>query len=126
MQKTDIFEKLKTLLLKYSPPFDVSYDSAKTNKSQIVLKSSKTSFIEGREHKELYFAGVIEQKSYVGFYYMPVYIESELKKFFAPELLKLLKGKSCFHIKSLDDSIYQQIKSALDKGVELYKKNNWV
>lgn len=33
------------------------------------------------------------------------YEEIELKEFFEPELLSLLKGKSCFHVKNLDSKI---------------------
>jgi len=39
-----------------------------------------------------------------------------VKDVFRPELLKLLKGKSCFHIKQLDANLEKQIKEALEKG----------
>jgi hypothetical protein len=57
---------------------------------------------------------------------MPVYAEPALIKFIAPDLLKLLKGKSCFHIKKLDDSLLGQIESALDIGFRMYKERGWV
>ena len=61
-----------------------------------------------------------------GFYFMPVYAEADLKAVFAPELLKLLKGKSCFHIKKLDPALLDQIKSALQVGYEAYQARGWV
>ncbi|MNL75547.1 hypothetical protein D3C87_2013720 [compost metagenome] len=66
------------------------------------------------------------KKGHVGFYYMPVYAEPEMKKVFDPILLKLLKGKSCFHIKKLDDELLAHIESALAEGYRLYKEKGWV
>jgi len=59
---------------------------------------------------------------------MPVYTDAELKKedVFGPELLKLLKGKSCFHVRALDEKLEKQIEKALKLGFELYKKRGWI
>ena len=73
------------------------------------LWSIKDLVIEGRKRKEVYFAGLIIQKSYVGFHFMPVFAEAHLKPVFAPELLELLKGKSCFHFKKLDPALLDLI-----------------
>ena len=112
-----IFQSLKDLLSAYAPPLVPKMDDA----SHYDLWSIKDLVIEGRKRKEVYFAGLIIQKGYVGFYFMPVYAETDLKAVFAPELLKLLKGKSCFHIKKLDPALLDQIKSALQIGYEAYQ-----
>lgn len=117
-----IFEQLKELLLKYTPPFQSKTDIG----HYFDLWSFKNLVIEGRKRKEVFFAGIIIQKSYVGFYFMPVYVEPELKAMFQPEMLSLLKGKSCFHIKKLDQVLLSQIKDALAAGFELYEKRGWV
>lgn len=57
---------------------------------------------------------------------MPVYAAPERKELFAPELLALLKGKSCFHIKRLDDDLVRQIRDALGEGRRLYEERGWV
>ncbi len=52
-----------------------------------------------------------------------------LKKYegpFKPELLKLLKGKSCFYIRDLSPEIVSQVEEALEIGFNLYKKWGWV
>jgi len=41
-------------------------------------------------------------------------------------LLRLLKGKSCFHIKKLTPELLQQIAEALDQGYRLYQARGWV
>ena len=117
-----IFKKLKELIKHYSPALTIQID---TN-WRYELWSDKEVEIEGRKKAKIFFAGLIIQKGYVGFYYMPVYIDTEIKKVFKPELLKLLKGKSCFHVKRLDTDLEAQIKNALEKGFDLYKKNGWV
>ena len=117
-----IFTQLRELLKAYQPPFlsksndDAHYD----------LWSVKDLVVEGRKRKEVFFAGLIIHKNYLGFYYMPVYVDTQIKDIFAPELLKLLTGKSCFHIKKLDDQLMAQIEKALRAGFELYQQRGWV
>jgi hypothetical protein len=117
-----IFDEVVSLLSPYAPPFEVRRDA----KDGYHLWSNKPVEIDGRKHKELFFAGVIPQKSYVGFYYMPVYTDPERKAMFKPELLARLKGKSCFHLRTLDHEMTQQIEKALADGFKLYKDRGWV
>ncbi|MCU0485319.1 MAG: DUF1801 domain-containing protein [Anaerolineales bacterium] len=117
-----IFEALKPLLRAYQPPLTAQVDTP----TRYELWSVKPLVIEGRKRKEVFFASLIIQKSYVGFYFMPVYIETELKTIFQPELLRLLKGKSCFHIKKLDEALLGQIEAALKTGFELYQQRGWI
>lgn len=119
---TAIFASLKTLLSAYAPPLTPKRDEP----GYYDLWSVKDLVIEGRKRKEVFFAGLIIQKGYVGFYFMPVYAETELKAVFAPELLKLLKGKSCFHVKALTPELPRQIEAALQIGFELYQQRGWV
>jgi hypothetical protein len=121
-EKTRIFNDLRTLLSQYAPPFQPKHDDER----YYDLWSFKDLVIEGRKRKEVYFAGIIIQKDYVGFYFMPVYAEPEVKGFFKPELLSRLKGKSCFHIKSLTPELKNQIRDALAQGFEMYKQRGWV
>ncbi len=120
--RREIFQALKKLLKKYEPPFVAKSDL----NSRYGLWSIKDLVIAGRERKGVFFAGVIIQSNYVGFYYMPVYTDVEAKKFFKPELLATLKGKSCFHIKKLDKTLQSLIKEALEIGYQMYKRNGWV
>ncbi|MGB3217835.1 MAG: DUF1801 domain-containing protein [Anaerolineae bacterium] len=119
---TAIFESLKTLLSPYAPPLTPKRDEP----GYYDLWSLKDLVIEGRKRREVFFAGLIIQKGYVGFYYMPVYAQTELKDVFAPELLGLLKGKSCFHIKRLTPELLAQIEAALRAGYEMYRERGWV
>lgn len=80
----------------------------------------------GKRRKEVHFAALIIQSNYVGFYFMPVYTDKEVQNLFGDELLKLLKGKSCFHIRELDNKLKNQIDNALKVGFKLYKKRGWI
>src|SRR5271163_5334472 len=47
--------------------------------------------------KPLFFAGVSTNKSYVSFYFMPIYVKPELAKGLSSELKKRKQGKCCFN-----------------------------
>jgi hypothetical protein len=117
-----IFNTLKPLLLEYSPPLTPKNDA----EGNYDLWSPQNVVIGGRKYKEVYFASLVIQKNYVGFYFMPVYMDSGIKNILGAELLNKLKGKSCFHIKKLDDTLLEQIRSALKIGFDYYQKNGWV
>jgi len=117
-----IFSTLRPLLARYQPPLFSKHDDPR----YYDLWSRKDLVIAERKRKEVFFAGLIIQKSYVGFYYMPVYVDTELKEIFPPELLSCLKGKSCFHIKKLDDKLLAQIDQALHDGYALYQQRGWI
>jgi len=117
-----IYNKLKPILQQYENPLipvfnlDNKYD----------LWSFKEIEVDGKKRNEIFFASLIIQSNFVSFYYMPIYVDKNLKEKIEPELLKLLKGKSCFHIKKLDDVLLAQIDNALQIGFDLYKERGWV
>ena len=122
-----IFDELKKIMEKYSPPFSVKIPSkALAKKKSFELTSYKKVLIAGRPKDEVYFAGIIIQKGYVGFYYMLAYAEPEVNDQLSPEFLALLKGKTCFYIKNADKSILDEVKKALDIAVQKYKEWGWV
>lgn len=117
-----LFEELRKILTPYEEYFSPRHNEP----GYYDLWVEKDITIEGRKHKGVFFAGLIIQKSYVGFYYMPVYLDTEIKKMFGPELLKTLKGKSCFYIKNNDPILITQVIKALEMGLKIYKKRGWI
>ena len=118
-----IFNEIRAILKKYEKkPIEDSIDI----QGRYELWSKKEFEFMGKKRKEIYFSGVIIQSNYVGFYFMPVYADKELKEVFQPGLLKTLKGKSCFHIKTNDKELLKQIKDAAKTGYELYGHRGWV
>jgi hypothetical protein len=122
-QLVPVFNAIKKLLLPYEKG---SMKIRGGSGGQITLVNEKPVEIDGRKREELWFAGALIQRGYVGFYFMPVHEASEIKEIFKPELLKCLKGKSCFHIKKFDAEIFKQMEEALAKGCLAYKKRGWL
>ena len=118
----EIFQRLKGILEEYEDPLKPKFDLD----SKYDLWSFKDLEIAGRKRKEVNFASLIIHSKHVGFYFMPIYSDTDLKDVFDPELLATLKGKSCFHIKTLNDQLEEQIRNALNIGFELYKKRGWI
>jgi hypothetical protein len=56
---------------------------------------------------------------------MPVYVDADRSDLFAPELLALLRGRPCFHVKRLDPGLLGHIDDALGRGCRLYRDRGW-
>ena len=124
--KAVVYDEIASLLKRYSPPFTVCPPPKVGKKRTYGLWSEKEVTIAKRKFPAVFFASVIEQKDYVGFYYMPVYMEPKRQKQIPPRLLKMLKGKCCFHVKKMDAELLGEMKAALDMGLECYRKSGWV
>ena len=120
--RTDIFQQLVSLMKKYEKDLIVKGDG----KKRYELWTSKGVVIAGRKRDEIYFAGMIVQSKYVSFYFMPVYTNPSMQSKMGKELIATLKGKACFHIKTLDKELISQLRQALDEGFTCYKKSGWV
>ena len=117
-----IFNQLKEVLAAYDPPFE----SRNNLPGNFGLYSKKEVTAFGRKYSEMFFAGLIIQKSYVGFYFMPVYTNPQLKASLDPALLKMLKGKSCFYIKKVSPEVVENIRQALEVGFACFQDQGWV
>ena len=117
-----LFAEVKQLLTPYAPRLQARKDEP----GYYDLWSEKEIVAAGRRRTEVFFAGVIIQKSFVGFYFMPLYADDDLSRMFGPELLAKLKGKSCFHLKRMTPELRAQIEAALAAGWRLYEERGWV
>jgi len=63
-----IYGQLKAILKRYEDPLKPKFDLD----SKYDLWSFKEIEIDGRKRKEVFFASIIIQSKYVGFYYMPI------------------------------------------------------
>ncbi|TVZ51870.1 hypothetical protein [Dokdonia sp. Hel_I_53] len=69
-----------------------------------------------------YFASTVPKPNDCRLYFFPIYTDPSLFENLDPVLRKCLKGKSCFHIKKMDDSLKSSIEAMIDKGISLYKE----
>jgi hypothetical protein len=118
-----IFNKLSRMLRSYARG-DLKIRGGE--EGQIALVNEKPVVIEGRKKDELWVASALIQKGYVGFYYMPVYMNDTVRSRLGTDLLKCLKGKACFHIKKDDPVLFAQIEKALHLGVDAFKMKGWI
>lgn len=121
-QLVEIFNAVKPRLKIYEPPLVARADI----QGRYDLWSEKDLVIERKKRKEVAFAALIVQSSYVGFYFMPTYTHEESKATFHPDLLKKLKGKSCFHLQDANPDTLDHIADALAAGFRLYQERGWV
>jgi hypothetical protein len=120
----EVFDQLLTVFAEFSQHFTVREDAAP--KRAYHLWSLKPVTIDGRDYPELYFASIILQKNFAGFYLFPLYCHPKLKQQLAPELLRTLKGKTCFHIKHTDPALLAAVRAALQLGLSDYESHHWL
>jgi len=70
----------------------------------------------------IYFASVIPKPKDARLYFFPIYTDPIYFENIAPELRKCLKGKSCFHIKKLDDDLKNHITKMIATGIKRYQE----
>ena len=122
--KIDAYSEVEKLLRAYENKLTARTGTVK-NKRDLHLISVRSIEYMGRMYPEMYFASVIEQKNFVGFYLMTA-CHPSIKEKLSPSLLKLLKGKSCFHIRQLTPELKRDISDALKVAFEGYRKLGWV
>lgn len=123
-----VYEQVKKLLQRHAPPFKLR-DLGVRNKKSVQLVVPKPVAISGAyggKPLDLQMAAVILQKSYVGFYVTTIYMNERAKKRLSPQLVKLLKGKTCFHLKRLDDGLKGDIEAVLELGTKTYRERGWL
>ncbi len=73
-----------------------------------------------------YFASVVPKAKDCRLYFFPIYTDTEAFKDISPALRKCLKGKSCFHIKKMDEQLEKDIEAMINLGVEVYRSKEIV
>ncbi len=112
-----IRQKLIDILNEYESSLKVSIDSADKYE---VIGTVKT--MQGKKEVEgIYFASVVPKPKDIRFYFFPTYTHREQLGELPDDLKKALKGKSCFHIKKMDNAFENNLKALVKKAVQLYK-----
>jgi hypothetical protein len=118
---TEIRQKLTEILKGHLPPLRIENDS----EENFVVHGNKETMQGKKKVDGIYFASVVPKAKDVRLYYFPAYTHPE--DFARSEQLqKFLKGKSCFHIKWLDDTLEQEIRDMVASGVKAFQADGWV
>ena len=100
-----------------------------------ITKNSEASFevtgtIEAMQGKKkvdgLYFASVVPKPKDIRLYFFPIYTHVDAFKYISPALRKMLKGKSCFHIKDLDENLKIEIMEMIQLGIKVFQKDGLI
>ena len=123
-----VYFEIEGILKRHAPPF-LFQELGVHNKKSAHITVPKPVAVPGAYGGKPVLrplAAVILQKGYVGFYFMCIHGNDEVRKQLSPAFLKLLKGKSCFHVKKLDDGLRADIEAALELGTKAYKERGWL
>lgn len=74
----------------------------------------------------IYFSSLVPKEKDVRFYFYPAYTHPEEFENISDRLKKFKKGKSCFHIKHLDEELEIEIKQMVSKAIDVYRKGGWL
>ncbi len=125
----NVYLGVEKLLKEHARPFRTDVACRSGGKRSFQLTVPKPVAIPGAyggKPVDLMMASVILQKDFVGFYLMCIYMNDEVKTKLSPSLLKLLKGKTCFHVKKLDTGLRKDIAAALELGTKSYMARGWI
>jgi len=117
-----VFAELKPVFEAYDGPFVARTDTG----SSYQLYTVGPVRVDGREYAEFAFAGLRLGAKHVTIDYMPVYLRPDLRDELGGQLRPLLKTKSCFHLRSAGEAVCEQVRDALELGLDLYRRNGWV
>lgn len=113
----EIREKLIAILKNHLDVLKITSDSYE--------KFEVSGTIEAMQGKKkvdgIYFSTVVPKPKDVRFYFFPTYTHKEQIGTLPENLKKALKGKSCFHIKQMDEDIERNLKELVEKSIDLYQ-----
>lgn len=113
----EIRETLTSILKEHSSVLKVTADTD--------VKFEVAGTVEAMQGKKkvdgIYFSSVVPKPKDVRFYFFPSYTHKDQLGELPENLKKALKGKSCFHIKYMDDDMESNLKDLVKKSVELYQ-----
>lgn len=108
----DVFEALKRMLKSYERRFRVSKDEP----GRYYLETKTTTY-KGRP---IFVVGVVINKNYVSYHFMPIYIASRGLRISAA-LKRRMQGKACFNFTRVDHPLFRELALLTRKGIAAFK-----
>lgn len=108
-----VFERLRSILATCTPKLVVVHDRP----DKYYLDTAHIM----KNGQPMFFGAVQLMKGHVGFYLMPIYVHPPLLEGISPELRKRMKGKSCFHFKSVDEKLLAELAELTAAGMAYYE-----
>lgn len=120
-----IFDKVKNILQKFTPPMAVSKNKESSVFELIgniaVPYGSKKVMVPG-----MYFSSVVARKDMISYYFFPMYMREGDYDSLLVNSKKYLKGKTCFNYKKVEQVDEKELTAVLKKGIQQFKKDGFV
>lgn len=82
--------------------------------------------MQGKQEVDgFYFASTVRKPKDIRLYFFPIYTDPDLYSLSA-DLNKMLKGKSCFHIKKLDEALKAELSDMMERGKKRYEEKGHI
>ncbi len=122
--RKNIYNKLRKTLEKYSPPMVASPANSPHGFSLMGNKPVPYGY-DKKIIPGMFFAAIAHRKDSVTFHFFPIYMNTKLGEE-APNLIKCLKGKTCFHFKKEEQVNEKELNALLKSGVKAWKKAGYM
>ncbi len=116
-----ILNQLKECLAELVPPLQIRV----ANDTTFEVAGTKRVMQGKKQVDGMYFASLVPKPKDVRLYFFPIYTHPDSFEL-STKLRKALKGKSCFHIKQLDEELANEITTMMEKGLKIYLDEEWV
>ena len=122
MTLAEIQQFLKDALIAQKPALKI------TKNSEVTFEVTGTiEALQGKRKVDgLYFASVVPKPKDIRLYFFPIYTHVDAFKDISPALQKMLKGKSCFQIKNLDEDLKVEIMKMIQLGIKVFQKDGLI
>lgn len=118
----EIHRILRQLFLETVPPLRIRKDLPGVLE---VCGTKET--MQGKQKVDgYYFGSVVPKPKDIRLYFFPIYTHPEAFADLNPQLRKMLKGKSCFHITRLDTDLEASIRKMLKTGISCYQEDQLI
>lgn len=115
----EIENALRGLLLDQEPTLRV-----RKNKPDLLEMCGTKEAMQGKQKVDgFYFASIMPKAKDIRFYFFPLYTHVDRFKL-SPDLQKMLKGKTCFHIKQLNEDLKTEIRTMIETGVKIFQEQD--
>ena len=117
-----LFERVSAILDDYTPPLQKRQSS-----STAAEYAGTREVMQGRKKVDgHYFASLQVKPRDLRFYFFPVYTHADSYPDIPAKLQKCLKGKSCFHLKNIEERDLKDLAEMIEHGVNLYKQHELI
>ena len=118
----DIRDTLKSRLEEFLGPLKIGIDKPSNFEVNGTIEAPQgKKIVDG-----IYFSSLVPKEKDVRFYFYPAYTHPEEFENISDRLKKFKKGKSCFHVKYLDEELENEIKQMISKAIDVYRKEGWL